>query len=193
MKSKIREYINLKYKTMRKKITFILALIGMISLTSCTVEETHVVDNNNYDSDTISEVWEYTNVDLHSGNGYSVILDFPHTTYTSDMVLVYRLADYGSAGDVWKLLPETYYFNDGTVDFGYSNDFTIYDAQINLFGYDLAGLDNVFKFDQIFRVVVVPGYFGNRVSSENAVDFNDYNAVIDFYNIKSKDIKRITM
>lgn len=192
MKLKIREYINLKYKTMNKKITLILALFGMISLTSCTVEETYVVDdNNNYDSDTISEVWEYTNVDLHSGNGYSVILDFPHTTYTSDMVLVYRLADYGSAGDVWKLLPETYYFNDGTVDFGYSNDFTIYDAQINLFGYDLAGLDNAFKFDQIFRVVVIPAYYGNKMS--NSVDFNDYNAVIDFYNIKSKDIKRISM
>lgn len=192
MKSKIREYINLKYKTMNIKITLILALFGMISLTSCTVEETYVVDdNNNYDSDTISEVWEYTNVDLHSGNGYSVILDFPHTTYTSDMVLVYRLADYGSAGDVWKLLPETYYFNDGTVDFGYSNDFTIYDAQINLFGYDLAGLDNAFKFDQIFRVVVIPAYYGNKMS--NSVDFNDYNAVIDFYNIKSKDIKRILM
>lgn len=192
MKSKIREYINLKYKTMNIKITLILALFGMISLTSCTVEETYVVDdNNNYDSDTISEVWEYTNVDLHSGNGYSVILDFPHTTYTSDMVLVYRLADYGSAGDVWKLLPETYYFNDGTVDFGYSNDFTIYDAQINLFGYDLAGLDNAFKFDQIFRVVVIPAYYGNKMS--NSVDFNDYNAVIDFYNIKSKDIKRISM
>ena len=29
-----------------KKITLILALIGMISLTSCTVEETYVVDNN---------------------------------------------------------------------------------------------------------------------------------------------------
>lgn len=192
MKSKIREYINLKYKTMNIKITLILALFGMISLTSCTVEETYVVDdNNNYDSDTISEVWEYTNVDLHSGNGYSVILDFPHTTYTSDMVLVYRLSDYGSAGDVWKLLPETYYFNDGTVDFGYSNDFTIYDAQINLFGYDLAGLDNAFKFDQIFRVVVIPAYYGNKMS--NSVDFNDYNAVIDFYNIKSKDIKRISM
>lgn len=193
MKLKIREYINLKYKTMNKKITLILALIGMISLTSCTVEETYVVDGNGgyNDSDTISEVWEYTNVDLHSGNGYSVFLDFPHSTYTSDMILVYRLADYGSAGDVWKLLPETYYFNDGTIDFGYSNDSTIYDVQVNMFGYDLAGLNDVYKFDQVFRVVVIPGYYGNKMS--NSIDFNDYNAVIDFYNIKSKDIKRITM
>lgn len=173
-----------------RKITLILALIGMISLTSCTVEETHVVDNG-FDSDTISEVWEYTNVDLYAGNGYSVFLDFPHATYTSDMVLVYRLADYGSAGDVWKLLPETYYFNDGTVDFGYTNDFTRYDAQVSLFGYDLPGLNDAFKFDQVFRVVVIPAYFGNKMSE--SVDFNNYNDVIQYFNIKDKDIKRINM
>ncbi|WP_221258638.1 hypothetical protein [Flavobacterium okayamense] len=172
-----------------RKITLILAFIGMISLTSCTVEETYVVDNG-YDNDTISEVWEYTNVDLHSGNGYSVFLDFPHTTYTSDMILVYRLADYGSAGDVWKLLPETYYFSDGTVDFGYSNDATIYDAQVSMFGYDLPGLNDAFKFDQIFRVVVIPGYYGNKMAT--AIDFSDYNAVTTYYNIKEKDIVKIS-
>jgi hypothetical protein len=91
-----------------KKITLLLAFIGMIILQSCTFNEV----NDQNDSDTISEVFEYTNVDLTSGNGYRAILNFPHPTYTSDMVLVYRLADYGSAGDVWKLLPETYYFND---------------------------------------------------------------------------------
>lgn len=177
-----------------RKITLILALFGMISLTSCTVEETYVVDDNGYnnnDSDTISEVWEYTNVDLHSGNGYSAFLDFPHSTYTSDMILVYRLADYGSAGDVWKLLPETYYFNDGTVDFGYSNNATIYDAQVNLFGYDLPGLNDAYKFDQIFRVVVIPGYYGNKLAEP--IDFSDYNAIIKQYNIKESDIKRIAM
>lgn len=176
-----------------RKITLILALFGMISLTSCTVEETHVVDNNNYDNDTISEVWEYTNVDFHSGNGFSVLLDFPHTTYTSDMILIYRLADYGSAGDVWKLLPETYYFNDGTVDFGYENDFTIYDAQITMFGYDLAGLNDAYTFDQIFRVVVIPGYYGNKMSSSSSVDHKDYKAVIEHYNIDDSKILKIDM
>lgn len=178
---------------MSKKITLFLALVGMISLTSCTVEETRVVDNNNYDSDTISEVWEYTNVDFYSGNGYSVLLDFPHATYTSDMILVYRLADYGSAGDVWKLLPETYYFNDGTVDFGYENDFTIYDAQINMFGYDLAGLNTVYKYDQIFRVVVVPGYFGNKMSSSTEIDLKNYDEVIEYYKIDDSEVLKIEM
>lgn len=171
-----------------RKITLFLALIGMITLSSCTVEETTVVDNG-YDSDTISEVWEYTNVDFHNGNGYTVFLDFPHTIYTSDMVLVYRLADFGSAGDVWKLLPETYYFNDGTVDFGYDNDFTIYDAKVNMFGYDLPGLNDAFKFDQIFRVVVIPGYFGNRMNVQ--VDFNNYQEVINYFNISEGSVIRI--
>ena len=102
MKSKIREYLNLKYKTMSKKITLIVAFIGMITLQSCVKEE---IVRDNVDYDTISEVFEYSNVDFHSGNGYSVFLDYPHTIYTSDMVLVYRLADYGSSGERGKPMP----------------------------------------------------------------------------------------
>jgi hypothetical protein len=89
-----------------RKITLLIAFIGMITLQSCVREEVIVSDNVDYD--TISEVFEYSNVDFYSGNGYSVFLDYPHTIYASDMVLVYRLSDYGSAGDVWKPMPETY-------------------------------------------------------------------------------------
>lgn len=113
-----------------KKITLILAFIGMISLTSCTVEETHVSDNG-YDSDTISEVWEYTNVDFDYGNNYSVFLDFPHQTYSSDMVLVYHLYDIVNGSDVWRLMPQTYYFNGGG-ELDYNFDFTTYDANVFL-------------------------------------------------------------
>lgn len=165
-----------------KKITLLLAFIGMITLQSCTVNEVQ----DDYDNDTISEVVEYTNVDLVAGNGYTALLNFPHTIYSSDMVLIYRLVDYDAAGDVWKLLPETYYFNDGTLNFGYENDFTQFDAQVRLYGYDLAGLDNEFKLDQVFRVVIVPGYFANKTGV--TVDFNDYNAVINAFQIDEKNI-----
>lgn len=188
MKSKIREYLNLKYKTMNKKITLIVAFIGMITLQSCVKEE---IVRDNVDYDTISEVFEYSNVDFHSGNGYSVFLDYPHTIYTSDMVLVYRLADYGSSGDVWKPMPETYYFNDGTLDFGYDNDFTRYDAQVNLFGYDLPGLSYAYKLDQVFRVVIIPAYFGNK--NANNVDLKDYKAVIKYFDIDESKITKIEM
>lgn len=82
-------------------------------------------------------------------------------------------------------------FNDGTLDFGYDNDFTQYDAKVSLFGYDLAGLSNAYKLDQVFRVVVIPAYFGNKSSSE--VNFNDYHAVVKHYNIDESKIKKIKM
>ena len=165
-----------------KKITLLFVFIGMITLQSCTVNEVQ----DNVDNDTISEVFEYTNVDLTSGNGYSALLTFPYATYTSDMVLVYRLVDYGSAGDVWKLLPETYYFDDGTLDLRYDFDFTRFDAELHLEGFDLAGVSNNYKLNQIFRVVIVPGFFGKN----NKVNFNDYKAVVKALKIdESKIIK----
>lgn len=171
-----------------KKITLLIAFIGMITLQSCTVNE----EQDNVDYDTISEVFEYTNVDLTSGNGYSALLTFPHATYTSDMVLVYRLVDYGSDGDVWKLLPETYYFDDGTLDFGYRNDFTRYDAQVNLFGYDLPGLPIENRLDQVFRVVVIPAYVNNK-SSTGKLDFEDYNSVKEYYKLDTAKVTKIKM
>jgi hypothetical protein len=169
-----------------KKITLLIAFIGMISLQSCTVNEVRE------DNDTISEVFEYSNVDLTSGNGYSALLTFPHATYSSDMVLVYRLADYGSAGDVWKLLPETYYFSDGTLDFGYDNDFTRYDAQVNLFGFDLPGLPVGNRLDQVFRVVVIPAYLNNK-SATGKLDFEDYNTVKEYYKLDTAKVIKIKM
>lgn len=172
-----------------KKITLLIAFIGMITLQSCTVNEVQ----DNVDNDTISEVFEYSNVDLVSGNGYTALLTFPHATYTSDMVLVYRLVDYGSAGDVWKLLPETYYFDDGTLDFGYDNDFTRYDAQVGLYGYDLPGLSNAYKLDQVFRVVVIPAFYANKSASTNKVDLSDYNSVKEFYNLENVKVTKIKL
>ncbi len=188
MKSKIHEYLKLNFNIMSKKITLLLAFIGMISLQSCTVNE----DQNTVDYDTISEVFEYSNVDLTAGNGYSALLDYPHTIYSSDMVLVYRLVGYGSAGDVWKLLPETYYFSDGTLDFGYDSNFTQYDAQVNLFGYDLPGLSDANKLNQVFRVVVIPANFGNRTVEGN-LDFKNYTAVKEYYNLDKAKVTKIRM
>lgn len=170
-----------------KKITLLIAFIGMITLQSCTVNEVQ----DDYDSDTISEVFEYTNVDLTYANGYSALLAYPHATYTSDMVLVYRLVGYGADGDVWKLLPETYYFDDGTLDFAYDNDFTRYDAQVNLFGYDLPGLSNAYKLDQVFRVVVIPAYYGNKTSSE--IDFTNYDSVKEHFSLDTAKVTKIKM
>jgi len=167
-----------------KKITLLLAFIGMISLQSCTVNEDRPTP---VDNDTISEVFEYTNVDFLP-NSYSVVLDFPHTIYSSDMVLVYRLSSVYQGADVWKLQPETYYFDDGTLDFGYDFDFTKYDVNVFMHGFDLGGVAAQYRTNQVFRVVVIPAYFGKMAKGK--LDLNDYNAVIKAYHIdESKIIK----
>ena len=102
------------------------------------------------------------------------------------MVLVYRLSGSFQGEDVWKLLPETYFFDDGTLDLRYDYDFTRFDSELRLEGFDLAGVSDGYKLNQIFRVVVVPGYFGKN----NKLDFKDYKAVVKALNIdESKVIK----
>ena len=162
-----------------KKITLILAFIGMITLQSCSTS------NDNIDNDTISEVFEYTNVNFLP-NDYSVVLTYPHSIFNSDMVLVYRLSGSFQGEDIWKLLPETYYFDDGTLDLRYDFDFTRFDSEVHLEGFDLAGVSDSYKLNQIIRVLVIPANFGKN----NTVNYKDYNAVIKVYNIdESKIIK----
>ena len=168
-----------------KKIALFLAFIGMITLQSCSTNDSA---QNAIDNDTISEVFRYYNVNFLP-NDYSVVLEFPHAIYNSDMVLVYRLSGSFQGEDVWKLLPETYYFDDGTLNFRYDNDFTRFDAEVHLEGYDLAGLTNDVKLNQTLRVVVIPAYFGNKAS----VDFKNYKAVVEAFHIdesKTVSIKK---
>ena len=159
-----------------KKITLILAFIGMITLQSCS---------SNDNTDTISEVFEYTNVNFLP-NDYSVVLTYPHSILNSDMVLVYRLSGSFQGEDVWKPLPETYFFDDGTLDLRYDYDFTRFDSELHLEGFDLAGVNDGYKINQIFRVVTVPGYL-----NKNKVDFKDYKAVIKAYNIKESNVIKV--
>jgi hypothetical protein len=53
-------------------------------------------------------------------------------------------------------------------------------------GFDLAGVSSSYRLNQVFRVLVIPAYFGKN----NNVDFKDYNAVVKAFNIdESKIIK----
>lgn len=167
-----------------KKFTLILAFIGMITLQSCTVNDN---ENDGIDNDTISEVFEYGNVNFLP-NDYSSVLVFPHTIYNSDMVLVYRLSGTFQGEDIWKPLPETYFFGDGTLDLRYDFDFTRFDAQVYMEGFDLAGVSSSYRLNQVFRVVVIPAYFGNKTAE---VNLKDYKAVVKAFNIDESKIVKV--
>ncbi len=164
-----------------KKITLLLAFIGMISLQSCTVN-----NDDNVDYDTISEVFE-VNRSFTLGNNFENLVVFPHVIQPSDMVLAYRLDAVVNGNDVWKLMPQTFYFSDGTLDFRYDFDFTMYDIDLYMEGFDLPSVSTNYRNNQIFRIVIVPAAFSNKAS----VDYNDYNAVIQALQIDESKILKI--
>jgi len=163
-----------------KKIITILAVIGMFSLQSCTVNDNvPIVDN-----DTISEVFEIT-TSFNSSNDFSRLVTLNPPIYGSDVVLVYRLSGVYQGKDVWKLLPETHYFADGTLDFGYDFDFTQNDVNIYLVGNDLQTVPDQYRLNQVLRIVIVPASFAKSLNT------NNYNAVINALNINENQIQKV--
>ncbi|MCL9771128.1 hypothetical protein NAT47_11950 [Flavobacterium sp. HXWNR69] len=169
-----------------KKITLLIAFIGMITLQSCTKEEVIVQDS--YDNDTISEVFEVTR-SFNAANNYSALIDLGTPIYASDMILVYHLYDVIGGQDVWRLMPQTYYFNDGG-ELDYNFDFTRNDVNIFLdANFPLIDLSSAWTQNQTFRIVIVPGYFSNRSATQ--VNLKDFNAVVQSYGINLKTIKTL--
>ena len=170
-----------------KKITFILAFIGMIGQQSCTVNET----TDTVDNDTISEVLEVTTSFSGASNAYFYrMVTISPPIYTSDMILVYHLYEVDQTGlDVWRLMPQTYYF-DGGGELDYNFDFTRFDVSLFMdANFDMTTLSSAWTQNQTFRIVIVPGYFSGKTSS--TVDFNDYNATLKAFNIDPSKIRKI--
>ena len=163
-----------------KKIILLLAITASFLFHSCSPkEEIH--------ADLLAEVFQVT-TSFTAANNYSKLITLNPPIYNSDMVLVYRLFDVINGQNVWRQLPQAVYLIQGELDYNF--DFTRND--INLFldsDFDLATLGTAWSQNQLFRVVIIPGYFSNKYNK--AVDFNDYNAVVKAFNIKENQIKTI--
>jgi hypothetical protein len=118
---------------------------------------------------------------------FGVFYNFPTAALRSDHVLVYRLAGVDSGEDVWQLIPQYYYFPDGSFDFAYNYDATRFDVNIFLEGNDLQTLSDNFRLGQIFRIVIIPGQFANK-GSENSIDYSIYSAIAKAYNIDESKV-----
>lgn len=164
---------------MMKKITFLLVFFGMIALQSCTINADDDVDN-----DTISEVFEVTR-NFGPQNNFSSLVSLNPQIFASDVVLVYILWDVDGGEPVWRLMPQTVQLMEGDLQYNY--DFTRFD--VNLFmsslDFDLAILGPQWTQNQTFRIVIVPGYFSNRM------DYRDYNAVMTQLGYTEANVKKI--
>jgi hypothetical protein len=163
-----------------KKIFTFLAVVGMFSIQSCTVTDSVPIGGTN----PISEVFEVT-TSFNSTNNYSKLVTFNPPIYSSDVVLVYRLSGIYQGQDLWKLLPETHYFSDGTLYFSYDFDFTKNDVNIYMLGNDLQTVSTDFRVNQVLRIVIVPASFAASFNT------NNYAAVISALNINENQIQKI--
>lgn len=164
-----------------KKIITLLAIAGLFVLQSCTTSasfEVAPIERN--------EVFEVT-TSFNSNNNYGRLVTFDPPIYSSDIVLVYRLAGSNSQGDVWELLPETYYFNSGALDFGYKFDYTNRDVDIYMVGSDLQSVTAEFRYNQVLRIVIVPSSYATSINKKN------YSDVITALNIKDNQIQKIDL
>ena len=163
-----------------KRIILFLAITTTFLFQGCTT-------NEEIKADLLAEVFE-VRASFTAANNYSRLITLNPPIYNSDMVLVYRLFDVINGQSVWRQLPQAVYIAQGELDYNF--DFTRND--INLFlesDFDLATLGATWSQNQIFRVVIIPGYFSNK--NNKAVDFNDYNAVVKAFNIKNSQVKII--
>ena len=182
----VKQYQKNNFYAISKRITLVLAFIGMITLNGCTVNEnTDPVDN-----DTISEVFELRNVNFsfNPNDGYTIYRPFNPQIFASDVVLIYRLSGtINSNTPIWQSIPRTLFLPQGELDYDFDfsrEDFTIYAGGT----YNLANTPNFIQ-NQTFRIVIIPGFFSNRNS--NNLNLTDYNAVIAAYGIDESKIKII--
>jgi len=171
-----------------KKYVLLFVTAALTFLSGCRGEDGQ--DGRNAEN-IEAAVIELENVDFIP-NSFAILYTFDQAILDSDQVLVYRLSASTQEGaDVWQLLPQNYYFDDGTFNFGYNYDFTKFDVNVFIDGNDLNTLVNQFTQDQILRIVVVPGYFAR--SANGVVDTTNYNAVIKSLGLEGKPVKKVKL
>ncbi|UJH91486.1 collagen-like protein [Antarcticibacterium sp. 1MA-6-2] len=139
-------------------------------------------------------VLDFNPVDLNAGNDYSILIDFNDQDVTvreTDAVFVYLKVDEDGTADglpveVFRLLPQTYYVEDGEVQYNY--DFTFFDVSIFMDGTaNFENLDPAYTQDQVFRVVILPA------SMAASLDTSNMNNVLKAMNVQEKEVKKASL
>lgn len=170
-----------------RKITSSLALIGLLAFQACEGPIGPVGPQGVQGEPGINilgTTYE-VEIDFTQANEFSDIFNFPTRLEESDAVLVYRLVGVQNNRDVWRQLPQTYFFDEGVLMYNF--DFTVADFAIFLDGpINYQNLGSQWRTDQVFRVIVVPSDF-----PRGRMDFSDYEAVTQWLGIEEKDFQKL--
>jgi len=148
------------------------------------------------DQDTIAQIRDVTGT-FNASNSFTITQGID--IFNTDVVLVYR--NVGGSSAVWQLIPKTYYLDDNVNfpanrELDYNFDFTTQDVEIrteanfNQATQMTASETSQFLVNQTFRIVLIPANASKNANASQPVNFEDYNAVIKYYNLdESKIIK----
>jgi hypothetical protein len=169
-----------------KKIFLLLAMVSTAAFTGCTIndDQPDVIENNYFEAEAFH--LDGINLGFEPTTGrYEYLVEFDQPLFPSDVILVYRWTSDNGTG-VWQQIPRTLHlnqFDEVDYDFNFNrNDLLIFvDAT-----FDLATTPE-FRNNQSFRVVIIPAYD----PTEGRIDFSDYNAVAQRFNIKEANIKAL--
>ncbi|MGC1633605.1 MAG: hypothetical protein WA749_15960 [Gelidibacter sp.] len=165
-----------------KKIVSLL-VVFVVVLTACTGDQGPMGPPGSAGNDggiIASSAFEIE-VDFNAANEFSHTENFGFEVSDTDVTLVYISWETTDGKDVWRLLPQNVYFDDGTLIYNF--DFTQTDVRFFLDGTkDLSTLDAEWIQQQVFRVVVIP-------ADNVGVDVSNLNDVIQAYNIDSFEMK----
>jgi len=176
-----------------KKILTLFAVIGLVAFSSCEGPEgPQGPQGVKGDPGYINEVFEVT-MNFTSANNYGQTFPLSPKIYSGDNLLVYELVNTNSGIDTWALLPQLYYFPNGTAQYNFDFSYDQFSIFIDA-SFALNQLPASFLTNKTFRIVIIPGDDGVNSGGPNSkmkADYSDYNAVIKKYNIDDSNVKKL--
>ena len=165
-----------------KKISSIILLFASLFILSCEGP----MGPPGQDGDAlIGTIFEMEG-DFKASNNYELFFDFPQNfeIYETDVVLVYILWEVstvnGKNTDVWRLLPQTRFIDDGVIQYNF--DYTLNDVRVFLettFPYeDLLPAETQ---DQVFRIAVLPADF---IATKKSAEISDLSILLNSPEVK---------
>lgn len=126
-------------------------------------------------------------VDFTAANDYAIVEPFGFDVFPADVPLVYiKWSEHDDGTEIWRQLPQTAFLNQGILTYNF--DFDQLDFSVFLDGTfaDFGVLDESYRNNQVFRVVVVPAEFIEtaRLSSKS------YESITKTFGIKESDFTK---
>ncbi len=157
-----------------KKLSLLSSLLVVVLFISCTGDPGPQgppgfdgIDGADGLIGTIFEV----EADFTAGNNYEYLVDIPTNieVFDTDVIMAYILTGIDDDVDIWEPLPQTLFFEDGILLYGFNH--TFFDVNFFLDGTkDFASLDALFTNGVVFRVAVIPAAFAETLDLTNIQD-----------------------